>query len=101
MVKKQVTGYKFSFPLNLRIETIPEPEKIERQCVPDTQGTEQMKNFTTKVTTLNMATDVIYDERQIDHQNHSDRVWLTNHLHWAMRNNHGVQLEPLQVGDPS
>lgn len=60
-----------------------------------------MKNFPTKIITLNMATNAIYDEREIDHLNHSDRVWLTGHIHWALRNNHGVQLEPLKAGEQS
>lgn len=30
----------------------------------------------------------------INWRNSSDRKWLTNHLHWAMHNNHEVSIAP-------
>lgn len=30
----------------------------------------------------------------IDHNDSSDRKWLANHLHWAMRNNRKVIIAP-------
>lgn len=31
----------------------------------------------------------------IDHNNSSDRKWMMNHIHWAMRNSRTVALRPI------
>lgn len=54
-----------------------------------------MEEFYVHTITKNMETDEITYEKTINHGNHDSRVWLANHIHWALRNNHGVQLEPL------
>lgn len=38
--------------------------------------------------------DVLESSKHIDHANSSDRKWLTNHIHWAMRNHRVVTLSP-------
>lgn len=53
------------------------------------------KRIPIRVTTYVPETDEIENERVIDHNNHSDRVWLGNHSFWAMRNGFGVDVEPL------
>lgn len=35
--------------------------------------------------------------RLIDHNSHSDRVWLGNHIFWAFRNGRGVVTKPVTV----
>jgi hypothetical protein len=35
--------------------------------------------------------------KRIDWSNSSDRKWLTNHLHWAMNNDHEVVIFPTPV----
>ncbi len=43
--------------------------------------------------------DEIIHTRTFDHDNHDSRVWFSNHLYWAIRNNHAVEVTPLTDGD--
>ena len=48
-----------------------------------------------KVITFKAGSDEIENERIIDHNNHSDRVWLGKHCYWAFRNGFGIETEPV------
>jgi hypothetical protein len=48
----------------------------------------------TRVTTRDATTDAHESESVIDHAIHDHRVWLANHLHWALRNDKCLILEP-------
>lgn len=56
----------------------------------------EYKKLPLKVITMDMKTGKITNERVIDHNDHSDRVWLGKHCFWAFRNGHGVQTSPME-----
>jgi hypothetical protein len=60
----------------------------------------QVKITTREITKLTpivtCATATPNDSKEISWANSSDRKWLTNHLHWAMNNNHLVLIQPTQ-----
>ena len=46
------------------------------------------------VVTVDLSVSKVTSVKIIDHDNSSDRLWLLNHTFWAMRNGHGVAVNP-------
>lgn len=52
--------------------------------------------FPVETITRNLADlDAASVRKVIDHDNHSDRVWLGKHSFWCMRNNHSIMTAPI------
>lgn len=52
--------------------------------------------FPVETITRNLADlDAAPVRKVIDHDSHSDRVWLGKHSFWCMRNNHSVMTAPI------
>lgn len=51
-----------------------------------------------RIVTRNANTDEIDSEKVINHHDHHARVWLSNHIFWAVRNDMSVLLDP--TNDP-
>jgi hypothetical protein len=58
---------------------------------------ENSKPIPLKVITFKVGSVDIENERVIDHNSHSDRVWLGKHCYWAFRNGFGVETEPVTL----
>lgn len=56
-----------------------------------------MKEVPIRVYTWEGANAVTESIKRINHDNSSDRKWLTSHIFWAMRNNRRIEIVPESI----
>lgn len=44
------------------------------------------------VRTIDLSTGRMEGYKEVDHARHEDRVWMSKHLYWALRNQREVQM---------
>lgn len=53
-----------------------------------------------KVTTIELATGKVSDERTANIKTVKGQTWLINHMNWAFTNKHGIQLHNVNDNPP-
>lgn len=57
------------------------------------------QRYPLRITTRDVVSREVINVRVIDHNIHSDRVWLGKHCFWAARNGYEVTSTPMEVAD--